>query len=179
MIYTDLHDPGQSAFHRKKQSQKLGSDSTVLREPGVQRQLHYIARWDKHKPVSETQKRKSSFPSPSVYSLLLSKKVLMSLKVQILAFKDKLFQNVIFFQNCFNSIIIHICTCIYRCIPIYTWGGMCTWKSENNLEELVLSFYHMGHRDQTWILRIGGKPSYPLSHPDNPKNVSFSWTRHY
>lgn len=43
----DLHSMIQASQHfieRNSQKKKLGSDSTALRESGVQRQLHYTAR---------------------------------------------------------------------------------------------------------------------------------------
>lgn len=37
------------------------------------------------------------------------------------------------------------------------------WKSEDNCKESVLSFHHVGLRDQTEVIRLGGKHLYPLS----------------
>lgn len=37
------------------------------------------------------------------------------------------------------------------------------WQSEDNLGELVITF-HMGPKDQTLVLRLGGRDLYPLSH---------------
>lgn len=31
---------------------------------------------------------------------------------------------------------------------------VCVWRSENNLQELVVSFYHIGLRDQTQVIWI-------------------------
>jgi hypothetical protein len=33
------------------------------------------------------------------------------------------------------------------------------WGSEDNFQELVLSFYHVGPRDGTQVVRLGSKPS--------------------
>lgn len=42
-------------------------------------------------------------------------------------------------------------------------------RSEDNLEELVLSFHYMGSGDQTQVIRLGGKPLYPLSRFAGPR----------
>lgn len=39
------------------------------------------------------------------------------------------------------------------------------WKSENNLHEMVLFFYHAGSREQTQVIMIVSKHLYLLSHP--------------
>lgn len=38
------------------------------------------------------------------------------------------------------------------------------WQSEDNLQELVLSFHYVGPRGGAQVLRPGDKCSYPLSH---------------
>ena len=38
------------------------------------------------------------------------------------------------------------------------------WRSEDNHQELVLSFHHLGSGDQTRVDRLGGRDFYPLSH---------------
>lgn len=39
------------------------------------------------------------------------------------------------------------------------------WTSEDDFWELALSFHQMDPRDGTWVLRLGDKCYYPLSHP--------------
>ena len=78
----DLHSMIQASQRFIERNSQKNWGVTALRWENQEfkdRQLHYIARWDKHEPVSETQKRKSRFPSPSVYSILFAKKVLLSL----------------------------------------------------------------------------------------------------
>jgi hypothetical protein len=41
-------------------------------------------------------------------------------------------------------------------------------KSEDNLQKLVLFFHHLGLENQTEVVRLGGRLSYPLSHPSSP-----------
>lgn len=43
------------------------------------------------------------------------------------------------------------------------------WRSEDNVEELVLSFHYMGSGDQTQDIRLGSKPLYPLSRLAGPR----------
>lgn len=38
--------------------------------------------------------------------------------------------------------------------------------------ELVLSFYHVGPEDGTWVIGLGGKCRYPLSQLSVPGSVS-------
>lgn len=38
---------------------------------------------------------------------------------------------------------------------------MCLWKSEDNLRELVLSFYHVVSGYGTQIIRLGGRHPTP------------------
>jgi hypothetical protein len=42
------------------------------------------------------------------------------------------------------------------------------WRSENNMYELPLSFYHVNYRDQTHIIRLGGKCFQLLGHVGSP-----------
>lgn len=39
--------------------------------------------------------------------------------------------------------------------------GICVWKSEDSIGDLVLSIHHVGSRHRTQIIRLGLKP--PLS----------------
>ena len=62
-----------------------------------------------------------------------------------------------------------ICFCV-RC----TWVCACivpTWRSEGNVQELVLSF---GSRDWTQVIRLDIKPPLPLSHLLSPYSVSLN-----
>jgi hypothetical protein len=43
------------------------------------------------------------------------------------------------------------------------------WKSEDNMWELVLSFYHMVSGDQTHIVKLVGKCLYLLNHLGWPR----------
>lgn len=44
----------------------------------------------------------------------------------------------------------------------------CMAKSEDNVQEWVLSFYHVRSRNWTWVVRLGSKHSYPLSRITSP-----------
>lgn len=43
------------------------------------------------------------------------------------------------------------------------------WRAEDNLSGLVLSFYCVGPRVQTQVVRLGGKHLYPLSSVSCPR----------
>lgn len=45
----------------------------------------------------------------------------------------------------------------------------CTWESEENLEQSVLSFHLVDPRDRTQIVRLGSKHLYLLSPFTGPK----------
>lgn len=47
---------------------------------------------------------------------------------------------------------------------------MYIWKSENNLWESVLSFYHMGSRIQTQVIRLVASTLTHLSNLTHPGN---------
>lgn len=52
------------------------------------------------------------------------------------------------------------------CVYVYkhVCAKVCVWRSENNFEELVISSNDVDPRDQTHIIRHGGKHLYPLNH---------------
>lgn len=39
----------------------------------------------------------------------------------------------------------------------------CLWRSQHNLQELVLSSYHVSPTDGAWVTKLGGKPLCLLS----------------
>lgn len=47
------------------------------------------------------------------------------------------------------------------------------WRSEENFQELVLSFYRVNPGDQTQVLKLGSKNPYPLNHLGDPHLCSF------
>lgn len=53
---------------------------------------------------------------------------------------------------------------IYYLFIVYVHAMVCVWRSENNLQELVVSFYHIGLRDQTQVIWI---PPNSFSHLTN------------
>lgn len=57
-----------------------------------------------------------------------------------------------------------MCVCVNMCIS----GYMCTtghvWRSQYNFQELVVSFYHVGLRDDAQVIRLDSKGFYQLSH---------------
>ena len=44
-----------------------------------------------------------------------------------------------------------------------TWTAH-IWRSEYSLQESAVSSHHVGPRDQTQVIRLGGEGLYPLSH---------------
>lgn len=44
---------------------------------------------------------------------------------------------------------------------------LCACRSEGILQDLVLSFYHVGPKDWTQVVRFGSKSLYPHSHLDS------------
>lgn len=58
-------------------------------------------------------------------------------------------------------------TCVCLCmVKVPTSRNV--WRSENNYQESVLAFHHMGLRDQTLIPMLGSKCFYQLSHLTSP-----------
>lgn len=47
------------------------------------------------------------------------------------------------------------------------WAMPYLWRSEDNLEEFVPSFYRVDPGDETWVIRVSSKSPYPLSHLTN------------
>lgn len=51
------------------------------------------------------------------------------------------------------------------------YATACVWMSEDNFKESVLSFYHVGSRNGTQVIRIGSK-AISLDHVINSYNVN-------
>lgn len=61
--------------------------------------------------------------------------------------------------QCYHQFLnIHFRVCVCVCLHefVYTWATVHTWRSENNLRKSVLSFQHVGPRDQTQVIRLLG-----------------------
>lgn len=67
------------------------------------------------------------------------------------------YQTRIFFHS--------VCVCAHVCKQ--------TWRSENNLRELILSFYYVGCMYQTQGFRCGSKQLYSLSHLTGRRLATF------
>lgn len=82
-------------------------------------------------------------------------------------------------------IILH---CIYYCLSfvsnafIYVhgeWEAHTTWHlcwSKDKSQKSVISFYHVGLRDWTQVVRLGSNCLYRLSHFTGPIHITF-WAR--
>lgn len=68
------------------------------------------------------------------------------------------------FVSFFFFFFLHLCVC--ACAHTCTWAHM--WRSEDNLQEVVLSFDHVGTRDWTKVIWLGGKWPYLLSYLSSP-----------
>lgn len=53
--------------------------------------------------------------------------------------------------------------CVYVCVCVFACAMECVWRSENTLQELVLSFNHVGSV-VSGVVRSGGKCLYPLNY---------------
>lgn len=60
----------------------------------------------------------------------------------------------------FTFIIIIILGYVCMHILMYTHDTVNLWTSEDNLEELILSFYHVCSEDQIKVIRLGSKNLY-------------------
>lgn len=54
------------------------------------------------------------------------------------------------------KIFLNLCSCVHL------HAVVCMWRLEDSLWELALSFYRMGSKDWTQIVRLGGKHPYLL-----------------
>lgn len=46
------------------------------------------------------------------------------------------------------------------------------WRSEDNLQELVLVLYCVGSGDWSWVVRLGDRFFYQMSYSPNPSSIS-------
>lgn len=53
-----------------------------------------------------------------------------------------------------------MCVCVYICAHAH--AVLLVWRHEGNLEELVLSLYHVVPGIQIQVLRLGGKCLYSV-----------------
>ena len=67
-----------------------------------------------------------------------------------------------------------MCVCVYVCMYVHTYKQMHTYgramvhmRQEENSQASILS-YHVDSWDRTWVIRLGSKHLYPLSHPLQP-----------
>lgn len=58
----------------------------------------------------------------------------------------------------------YLLLCVDVCICVHMHAMTRVWRSEDHLEELFLSFYHVGARDGTQMVRLSGKHLYLQSH---------------
>lgn len=66
-----------------------------------------------------------------------------------------------------------MCMCVHVCVHGCTWATVCVWKSGDNIQALVLSFHHVGSRNWTEVVGLGGKHLY-LSHVASPLNSFYT-----
>lgn len=64
-------------------------------------------------------------------------------------------------QECFNFYFFYIYLFVWG-EPGHRHANTCTWRSEGNLEKLVLSLYQVGSTNKLKIIRAGSKPPYLL-----------------
>jgi hypothetical protein len=65
-----------------------------------------------------------------------------------------------------TSVCVYVCLCLcvfMLCAMLYMW------RSEGNIQKLVLSFHHVGSGDQIQFIRIGGKHCYSQCHLASPQ----------
>jgi hypothetical protein len=55
-------------------------------------------------------------------------------------------------------VCVSVCVCARACVR--SECQLCKWRSEDNLAELVLSFYHLGTGNGIQVTRLGCKCSY-------------------
>lgn len=60
-----------------------------------------------------------------------------------------------------------VCVCCV-CFLMDTVVTMLVWESEDNFQELILAFYHVGPKDVIQIVRLGDKLLPPGSHHTQP-----------
>jgi hypothetical protein len=66
------------------------------------------------------------------------------------------------YVNSFFNVLhfIYLCECMHALVLM--------WRSENSIQESVLSFYHLSPRNQTQVLKLGGCCLYLQSHLTGP-----------
>lgn len=69
-------------------------------------------------------------------------------------------------------VYVHVCICMHVCVHVrmraHAHAVLLVWRSEGNLEELVLSFYHVVPGIQIQAVRLGGKYLCPLKSSFEP-----------
>lgn len=67
------------------------------------------------------------------------------------------------------------CTCVGTSVHMHIYSLLCTsaiiasiQRSDDNLQDLALSFPHVGSGNRTQVVRFGGKLPYLRSHPVIP-----------
>lgn len=75
-----------------------------------------------------------------------------------------------------HLVIYSFCLCVYMCVICTSW---CMWWSQSNLQEIIVSSYHVGFGDQTQVLRVGSSHPYPLRHRASPRiHLNLYYFRH-
>lgn len=54
------------------------------------------------------------------------------------------------------------------CVHVWSRATVHLWTLEDNFQESVLSFYHVGPRNGTWVIRLGNMCLHLMNHLINP-----------
>lgn len=84
--------------------------------------------------------------------------------------------------RCPQAALKFLMTFLCMCVGCREQGYLILCVSENNFQELILSFHLVGPGARTWVFRLGSKHLCPLSHPSGflrqlPMDLSLAHSR--
>lgn len=109
-----------------------------------------------------------TLPTPSHYLLMSPPRVSMCLLDRLLLWEEGCTPSCSA-CDCVGEYFWKKCMCMYGCSVRGRVACIVHVEVREKLtQELALVFHHVGSRDPTLVIRLGGRPLYPLSHLAKP-----------
>lgn len=75
---------------------------------------------------------------------------------------------IFFIEDITSYVCMCVCVCllnVHICGHVHAIGPV---DVRGNLQQLILTFHYEGFEDQAFVVKLGGKPLYSLSHITSP-----------